>query len=101
VPFAFVVGDVRLPPGDYAAKEMADGSAFKIESTDGREVALIQTSASPEEGSEAQPGLAFKKYGDVDFLARISPRDGVEREIELAPSAVEHELSEGVKRNAN
>jgi hypothetical protein len=97
VPFAFVVGDVRLPAGDYVVKEIADGVAFAIEGTDGHAIVLTQAVASPSEGSEAQPGLGFKKYGDVYFLARISPPDGVEREIELRPSDVTQELTEAKK----
>jgi hypothetical protein len=98
VPFAFVVGDVRLPAGDYVVKELADGVAFAIEGTDGH--AIVLTQATPEEGSEAQPGLGFKKCGDVYFLARISPRDGVAREIELRPSAIQQEIAEA-KKSAN
>jgi hypothetical protein len=100
VPFAFVVGDVRLPAGDYVVKEMGDGVAFAIESPDGRAIVLTQTAASPAEGSESQPGLGFKKYGDVYFLARISPRDGVAREIELRPSDIQQELVEA-RKSAN
>jgi hypothetical protein len=100
VPFAFVVGGVRLPPGDYVVKEIADGVAFAIEGADGHAIVLTQASESPAEGSDAEPGLGFKKYGDVYFLARISPRDGVAREIELLPSDVEQELAEA-RKSAN
>jgi hypothetical protein len=102
VPFAFVVGDVRLPPGDYVVKEMAEGAVFSIESTDGRQGAMTQVvPASPSDETETQPGLQFKKYGNLYFLARITPRDGDEREIVLAPSVVEHELVEATKKSGN
>jgi hypothetical protein len=102
VPFAFVVGDVRLPPGDYVVKEMADGAVFAIESIDRRQVVMTQVvPASPLDEWEAQPTLQFKKYGDLYFLTRISPRDGNEREIILAPSTVEQELVEATKKSGS
>jgi hypothetical protein len=102
VPFAFIVGDVRLPPGDYVVKEMDYGAVLAIESADGRQVALTQTvPASPSDETEAQPGLQFKKYGNLYFLARVSPGDGDDRQIVLAPSAIEQELVEATKQSGN
>jgi hypothetical protein len=94
VPFAFIVGESRLPAGDYIVKERDnDPSVITIASAEGHQstVTLTMTSSSNEKG--AKPRLVFEKFDDQYFLARVVRDDGDERAILLTPSIMEHEVA--------
>lgn len=101
VPFAFIVGDRRLPAGDYVVKNMFDDlDVLAIASADGRQI--VYTATTPSSDSRAaQPELIFEKFGDQYFLARVVPQYGGEREIVLTPSIVEHELLKSARRSSS
>jgi hypothetical protein len=103
VPFAFIVGNVRLPPGDYVVQEMAQGSPMvAIVSADGKKAALTLTIpwSSPDEAA-AQPALLFEKFGSEYYLARVVPSHGDGREILLTPSMMEHEIVKASEHSSN
>ena len=92
VPFAFIVGESRLPAGDYIVKEMdSDPGVITVASAHGHEsiFTLAMTSSSNEKG--AKPRLVFEKFDGQYFLARVVRDDGEERAIVLTPSIMEHE----------
>ena len=103
VPFAFIVGGVRLPAGDYVVQEMADGSPMvAIVSADGQKAALTLTIRWSSLGeAAAQPELLFEKFGSEYFLARVVPSDGDGREIILTPSMMEHEIVKAAEHSSH
>jgi len=93
VPFPFIIGESRLPAGDYIVKERDnDPSVIAVASADGHQsiVTLAMTSSSSEKGG-AQPRLVFEKFDGQYFLARVVREDGEEQEIVLTPAIMEHE----------
>jgi hypothetical protein len=93
VPFAFIVGDSRLPPGDYLVEDVEnDPGVMSITSTDGHQAALILAMVSSSNEMSAQPGLMFEKFEDQYFLERVIGADGDEREIVLTPAIMEREV---------
>ena len=92
VPFAFIVGDSRLPAGDYVIREASgDRTVMSIASADGRQIAASLT--IPWSGTDpvVRPELVFEKFGGQYFLARIVSEDSA-RAIILTPARMEREL---------
>jgi hypothetical protein len=98
VPFSFMVGDVRLPAGDYTVRAVSmEEDVLEIVSVDGHHVALASTiPATPDKGDKTQ--LVFQKFGHDYFLARIA-REGDEREIILTPHIMEREIANAARAN--
>jgi hypothetical protein len=96
VPFAFIVGNVRLPAGSYVVKEdMSTGAGvLAIQSADGRRSVYTLTIPYAPNRGPADPELVFEKFNDQYFLFRIIPTDGSDREIVLSPRVMQHELAE-------
>jgi hypothetical protein len=92
VPFAFIVGGVRLPAGDYSVREASTGlDVVKIVSDDGRHSALVATVPSEPDPADKNE-VVFAKVGRDHFLSRIESSDGNDREIILTPSIMEREI---------
>jgi hypothetical protein len=93
VPFDFIVGNSRLPAGDYVVRESSDTpDVLTIASTDGRQTATILTiPTSPDQRVET-PELVFEQFGGQHFLSRVVPGDGDGREIVLTTTIMEREL---------
>jgi hypothetical protein len=95
VPFAFIVGEVRLPAGDYIVKEEAnDPGIVSIASKDGRQAVYTLTVPQASGAREAQPLLVFEKFDNQYFFERLVSADGNDREIVLTPATMERELAE-------
>jgi hypothetical protein len=93
VPFAFIVGETRLPAGDYLVKDVEnDPGVTSITSTDGHQVTFTLTMVSSSNDMAVQPGLVFEKFDGQYFLARVIGGDGDEREIVLTPAIMEREV---------
>jgi hypothetical protein len=93
VPFAFIVGNMRLPAGDYVVRESSDApDLLRIASTDGRKTAFILTIPSWYDEQAGTPQLVFEQFAGQHFLSRVEPGDGDGREILLTPAIMEHEL---------
>jgi hypothetical protein len=93
VPFAFIVGESRLPAGDYVVKELDDEpGVIEITSADGHRSTFMLTMASSSSAMPAQPRLVFEKFEDQYFLSRVTREDGNEREIVLTPAIMEREV---------
>src|SRR5260221_6087718 len=93
VPFAFIVGGVQLPAGDYTVKEDAnDPGIVSIASRDGRQAVYTLTIPLAPDARAAQPRLVFRKFDDQYFLEQLVPEDGNDREIVLTAATMEREL---------
>ena len=102
VPFAFMVGDMRLPAGNYVVKDLSDGSGvLAIASADGREFTYTLTIPSLVADQEAEPELVFEKLGNHYFLARVVRQDGDAREIILPRSTAEGKNAKSPERPSN
>jgi hypothetical protein len=96
VPFSFLVGDVRLPAGDYTVREASIGKdVLEIVSADGQHAALASTiPATPDNADKTQ--LVFRKFGHDYFLSRIA-HEGDEREIILTPHLMERDVANAAR----
>jgi hypothetical protein len=93
VPFAFIVGDVHLPAGEYLVKELSEEpSVVSIVNSDGRESAITPTIPVSTGSSPVRPELMFEKFGGQYFLARVILDDDDAREIILTPARMERQL---------
>ena len=75
VPFAFVVGDTKLPAGKYQIRT-SDGVAnevLEIRSDNGRTAVVFDTVQAQLEGDRIQhkTELVFDKVDDLHFLAQV------------------------------
>jgi hypothetical protein len=94
VPFAFIVGDSRLPAGDYVVRDVDnDPTVISITNADGHQSTFTLTTPSSSVEMAAQPGLVFEKFNDQYFLARVVRGDGDQREIALTPAIMEREVA--------
>jgi hypothetical protein len=103
IPFDFIVGDTRLPAGDYTIQEASDGSpVLLVENSDRADGSLVSTIAAVStNGNVAQPDVEFETFGNEHFLSRIDLHDGTAREIVLTPSIMERELIRASVRSGN
>jgi len=90
IPFDFVVGDKRLPSGEYHVKPI-NPAATLVQSKDGSSAAIVLTTAV-QAGKISDVGkLVFNRYGDQYFLSKIwaassdtgrqLPKSRLEREV--------------------
>jgi hypothetical protein len=94
VPFAFIVGNLRLPAGDYVVRQTFDTpDVLTITSKDGRQTATILTIPSLPDPQAATSELVFEKFAGQHFLSRVEAGDGDAREIVLTPAIMEHDLA--------
>ena len=94
VPFAFIVGDSRLPAGDYVVKQLDDDpDVIQITSTRGHQATFTMTQTLSSTEMSAQPRLVFEKFENQYFLSQVIREDGNDREIILTPSIMEHEMA--------
>ncbi len=103
VPFEFVVGEKRLPAGDYTVRRILLDSAktLLIRSADGRAAATVHTSDAGKRAAAPQAKLVFAQYGEQYFLAQVwTP--GAETARAFAKSRVqrglEREWADGATR---
>ena len=98
VPFSFMVGDVRLPAGDYAVREASmSEDVLEIVSADGHHLALASTIPGTP-GLDDKTQLVFRKFGNDYFLSRIA-HEGEERDIVLTPHIMEREIARAARAN--
>ena len=102
VPFAFIVGDTRLPAGNYVVTKTSGGAGvLAIRSTDGEVFSQTLTIVGSSDASPARPKLIFEKLSHQYFLARVVPRDGDERDVVLTPSIMAREIARTADRPSN
>ena len=98
VPFAFVVGDTRLPAGSYEIRTPEDTSPdiLEIRSVDRRTAVIFDTQSAQSRNDqvEKKTELIFDKVGDQYFLSQIWVA-GTASGSELPRSRMEKRLASG------
>ncbi len=98
IPFDFVVGNKRLPSGEYHVKPI-NQVATLIQSKDARSSAMVLTTAVQTMKISDAGKLVFNRYGDQYFLSRIwAPASDTGRE--LRKSRLEREVAQGLSKGA-
>jgi hypothetical protein len=100
VPFDFIAGGTRLPPGHYVIRETSnDDSVLVVERAGSGQAMFLMTNASTSvAGNTVRPDVTFEKIGADHFLSRIDMHDGVARELALTPSVIERERTNAGER---
>jgi len=70
IPFDFLVGDKRLPSGQYHVKSL-NPVLTQIESKDARSTAIVLTTGMQAAKTSDVGKLVFNRYGDQYFLSKI------------------------------
>ena len=76
IPFDFVVGDKKLPAGEYSigrARQDSDDSILLISSADGRGNAIRLSIPVGSRVLKNEGTLVFHRYGDQYFLSQVWP----------------------------
>ena len=96
VPFAFVVGDTRLPAGRYIVKVVSEDLHIWAITSDkgqrGHQLVLVNTIPAWSRRTPTTPELVFDRFENQYFLARVAPDGEDAREIPLTPAKMEHEV---------
>jgi hypothetical protein len=93
VPFAFEVGNKRIPAGSYRVESIpTGGGSLEMLRNTGSDLHLtISTMATALKSGTPGPALVFHRYGNRYFLSQIRTGDGHAREV--FPSQQEKELA--------
>lgn len=92
VPFAFVVGDSRLPDGEYTLKVVSeDLDVWAITSADGRHSVTFTTISASSPRTVTKPELVFDRFDHQYFLSRVVSGNDA-REIPLTHAGMEKEI---------
>jgi hypothetical protein len=88
VPFAFVVGDVEMPAGDYImTRDTRQPELIAITTPGGERAALVLSRPVASDRNDA-PKLEFERIGKQVFLTQVNLGSGSAREIPV-PAAEE------------
>jgi hypothetical protein len=71
VPFAFTVQNTSLPAGTYVVSVLSPYNMIKVQSSDGRNGAMVTAIAARQSQDSAQGKLVFHRLGDHYFLAQV------------------------------
>lgn len=72
IPFAFTVGNMTLPAGEYRVEKLQDSSpALLIQRTDRGASMIVITFAVEVHAPQAQTKLIFYRYGKQCFLSQV------------------------------
>lgn len=72
IPFAFKVGNMTLPAGEYRVKKVRDSApALLIQRTDGGASIIVITYAVEANAPQAQTKLIFRCYAKQCFLSQV------------------------------
>ena len=74
-PFAFYVGDAKMPAGSYTVTQ-PDGNlaVLLVQDADGSHSAFIAFRPVNQDSAPSETMVGFKRYGDFDFLSHIMVR---------------------------
>ena len=92
VPFDFIVGEARLPAGDYIVTEMPQEGMVSIARKDRERTAFVLTVRAVFDREASTPELVFERFGGQHFLSQIIGEGREGREILLTPEIMEREL---------
>ena len=72
IPFAFTVGNMTLPAGEYRVGKVRDSSpALLIQRTDRSASTMVIASAVEANAPQAQTKLVFHRYGNQCYLSQV------------------------------
>jgi hypothetical protein len=71
IPFAFTVENSNLPAGDYTISTLPPYNMIKVQSVDGRKVAMIPAIPSPTSAESMQTKLVFHRIAKEYFLTQV------------------------------
>ncbi|HKR12510.1 MAG TPA: hypothetical protein VJT15_10660 [Pyrinomonadaceae bacterium] len=106
IPFAFNVGQQRLPAGVYTVSILnptSDRTALQIRSADGKANAIVQTVGASKclAGSNLDDAkLVFRRYGDRYFFAEAQLA-GDSTSLTATRTRAERSAQEALKRRGN
>jgi hypothetical protein len=84
VPFAFAVGDLRMPAGTYDVQPSSqDLGVVEIQNEDRKESTYAMTIPLDWERPAQNPALIFEKHDGEYVLAKIVEADGNERQLSI------------------
>lgn len=102
--FPFYVGTMEMPAGSYRITQ-PDMNAYvlQVESTDGRHAGFVDFTPTLSAQPHPQSDVSFQKYGDTDYLSRVSiagENDGIKvdptkAETRAAATVAQHSTSGG------
>jgi len=93
IPFAFSVGKMTLPAGEYSVQKMrADSPFLLVQRTDGSALTTVLSIAAQSNEIQSESKLVFHRYGDRYFLSQVW-RAGYGTGRELPESPREKELA--------
>ena len=88
-PFAFYAGNAKLPAGDYTVTQPDDNAGLLlIESADGLHSVFVDYLADDSGPAPAKTEVSFNKYGNTEFLGRISVQG--QHSMQVLASKAEH-----------
>ena len=91
VPFDFIVGNVRMPAGNYTVTRISDSALISVQSSDHKHFAFALANNVTTNQPAATPVLVFDKFEGNTFLARVMGSDADGREIPLTPKVMQRE----------
>ena len=92
IPFDFVVGEKRLPSGEYHVKSLNSGTT-QIQSKDAHSSAAVLTTTAQAAKISDVGKLVFNRYGDQYFLSKIwAPSSDAGRQV--VKSRLEREMAQ-------
>lgn len=89
IPFAFTVGNTKLPAGQYSITSRVEG-VVRLQSSNNASVATVVSLHSNDE-SRSESKLVFVKYGDRYFLHRVLSASYSDMNLDIAPGKAEKE----------
>ncbi len=90
VPFAFSAEDRALPAGTYTVSLLAPYNMIRVQSADGRKVAIIAAIPSQKLQQSTQVKLVFRHLGSEYFLVQVWEQGSfVHRDLQTGKRAVE------------
>ena len=88
-PFAFYAGDAKMPAGSYRVTQPdANSGVLLLEDANGSHSKIVEFRPVDKDTAPSTTEVGFKKYGDVDFLSRISIA-GENTELRVSQSKTE------------
>lgn len=73
IPFDFVVGEKRLPAGEYTVRSATHNAetTLLLRRADGQQAIMVLTDTAADASSRSNAKLEFRRYGDQYFLASV------------------------------
>ena len=93
-PFAFQVGDLTMPAGTYTVTQPdLNVAALLVQDADASHSIFIAYTPVDDESPQPETLIGFKRYGDVEFMDRITIAEE-NIEIQLSQSKAEKRAAE-------